>query len=106
MLLDPRNAHYNCRLAECFYSTGVESQLLAARKHYTISLTHQAAGFNTRALYGLLVTCQALQSTSTMNEHEKKVNEELLRWSKDQVEALVNSQTSNSILPLVASAIV
>jgi ER membrane protein complex subunit 2 len=67
VLMDPRNAHFHCKLAESLFSMNNE-HLLNARKHYSISLTHQNASLNLRALYGLIATCQRIQDLSPSTE--------------------------------------
>jgi hypothetical protein len=38
--------------------------LVKARKHYAISLQHQCAAHNLRAVYGILYACRALRAVS------------------------------------------
>lgn len=67
ILLDSRNAHYHCRLAEILYSlsggnnNNNNEKLLLARKYFTISLSCQNIDFNLRALTGLIQACKLLR---------------------------------------------
>lgn len=110
VLLAPDNAHNHSRLAECYFTMGkIETfdsrclasfkkiginigdieHLLLARKHYTISLNLQAAQLNIRALYGLCATCRLIKEQySAIDEHEKKVNDELLVWTAEQMKEI------------------
>lgn len=82
VLLEPRNAAHHAHLAEAYYSCGERTDhellstllstsvvaaggadnLLCARKHFSISLSHQGAPFNLRAVYGLIASCKAIES--------------------------------------------
>lgn len=67
--------------------------MLSARKHFTMSLSHQAARLNLRALYGLAAACQAVASgTDSVSAHEAAVNAELLRWAQAQMDDLAASR--------------
>lgn len=113
VLLEPRNNNYHTRLAEALYSAGGNENILTARKHYTVSLTIQGPRFNKRALYGLISCCSALNSayhqsqgtaktaaTASENpgevaeEHEKKVNHELLSWAQEKLGELVEHESN------------
>lgn len=88
---------------------------MSARKHYTISLTIQGPRFNKRALYGLISCCSFLNaaykeavagteakttaataaavSTGPIpEEHERKVNHELLSWAQEKLGELVDNE--------------
>lgn len=77
---------------------GGAERVLYARKHYSIALTIQGPKFNKRALYGLVACCSLLgeptitTSAEQVDEHDKKVNVELLRWAKDQLSSLVEEE--------------
>ena len=106
MLLEPRNAHYHCRLAESLYSQGEEERALHARKHFAISLTHQAAPLNVRALCGLVAACRRVEEQkSGVDEHEKRVNAELLRWAKEQAADVVQKDAQNTALALLLETV-
>jgi hypothetical protein len=40
--------------------TGGSDDLVRARKHYALSLQHQVAQHNLRAVYGIVYTCKAV----------------------------------------------
>jgi cytochrome c-type biogenesis protein CcmH/NrfG len=72
ILLDPRNAHYHCRLGEILYSSNSTDKILNARKHFTISLTMQNIHYNLRAISGLVLCCKHLKSVAGGSSSQDK----------------------------------
>lgn len=88
--------------------------MLYARKHYSIALTIQGPKFNKRALYGLIACCGLLSGPTiadtastekATDEHDKKVNVELLRWAKDQLSSLVEEEGEGCPISILQRAI-
>jgi len=88
--------------------------VLYARKHYSIALTIQGPKYNKRALYGLIACCGLLSAPAFTNaastdeavdEHDKKVNIELLRWAKDQLSSLVEVEGEGGPISILQAAI-
>lgn len=89
------------------YAGGNENYL-NARKHYVMSLNLQATRFNLRSAYGLISTCKAIdielnKTKNTEATHDAKVNTELLKWAKSQLNELVETHTNDSALRVVNS---
>mmetsp|Transcript_2320 Transcript_2320/g.3655 ORF Transcript_2320/g.3655 Transcript_2320/m.3655 type:complete len:300 (+) Transcript_2320:107-1006(+) len=110
VLLSPTSAPHHVRLADVYYTIGNFESLLLARKHYSISLTHQAPLHNLRAIYGVIYACNSIDSTaSTVTgksqeeiDYQIKVNNEMLSWAKEQLQQLSISSSSSSIQAVCA----
>ena len=110
VLLEPRNACYHTRLAEVYFTLGDLENVVSSRKHYSLALDLQCAKINPRALYGLILACNRADSLYQENnissgQFDYKVNEELLKWGKQQLYTIVESQsTNNGVVQLVAQS--
>lgn len=84
VLLNPLCVAYHTRLGECYFSLGSPEQLVNARKHFSVSLNHQAANLNKRALYGLAATCRRVleieEGKLPGGAQDHRVSERLLEW--------------------------
>jgi ER membrane protein complex subunit 2 len=72
VLIDPNIAIHHTRLADIYYSIGSYDYQVLARKHYSTSLTLQAAHINLRALYGLIYTCRNILADTNPDNVEKR----------------------------------
>jgi len=115
VLLDPYTAHTHTKLADTYYTIGGATNILNARKHFIMSLNIQCAKLNTRAFYGLIMTCKAFAGLSSKQKisastsgdiaQEERVNDELLRWLKAEARDLLAAGKASPSLQLVLSAI-
>lgn len=89
ILVMPTSAPLYCRLAECLYTLGGGENLVKARQYYSVSLNHQRAQNNSRALYGLLATCREIQALSAKKvpEGESDVTAAMYDWCLEQLAA-------------------
>jgi len=89
ILVMPTSAPLYCRLAECLYTLGGGENLVKARQYYSVSLTHQKAQNNSRALYGLLAACREIQAlpAKKVPEGEGDVTASMLDWCLEQLAA-------------------
>jgi len=106
ILVTPTSAPIYCRLAEALYTLGGAENLIKARQYYSISLVHQKAHNNNRALYGLTATCREILSPQNkkLPEGEADVTAALLAWSVDQLK-LQRASNSSDISRLVADVL-
>ena len=105
ILLTPLCVAYHTRLAEIYYTIGGIFNLVKARKHYAISLNHQAPNLNKRALYGLITTCQRLVNELDKKHGEYAVSEEMLSFGKEQLIEQIKNNKEGSLATIVAKAI-
>mmetsp|Transcript_106073 Transcript_106073/g.208061 ORF Transcript_106073/g.208061 Transcript_106073/m.208061 type:complete len:300 (+) Transcript_106073:34-933(+) len=112
VLLNPVSALHHVRLADVYYSIGGFDSLVRARKHYAISLQHQSAQHNLRAVYGILYTCRLiLGDTAATNsgvkdrEHELRVTAEMQNWAVEQLQGFA-SAPANSAVHAVCTAVI
>lgn len=91
----PSNYLYNLKYAELLYSMGGGDNLVLARKYFSkaITLNNNAddpsimsGNRSTRAIFGLLETCNRLESIS--KKYQDEVNQELIEMCKEKLEKL------------------
>lgn len=103
ILLNPTTACYHTRLAEILYTIGDVASLLKSRKHYSISLNQSAPRVNTRALYGLTMTCRALLSLSKkLPPNEEEISREFQIWVEEK---LRERQTDREVISAVIEGV-
>lgn len=85
ILLNPTTAAYHTKLAEVLYTIGDVQNLIKARKHYSISLNLASFKCNTRALYGLAMTCKVLLAQKRLPPNEDMISKEFLAWVQDKL---------------------
>ncbi len=88
ILLNPTTATFHTKLAEILYTIGDMPSLLKSRKHYSISLNLSAPRVNTRALYGLSMTCRALLSLPSKQKlptNEEEISREFQIWVEEKL---------------------
>ena len=97
ILLQPNCAQYHSRLAEIYYTNGQFDSLLKARSHYSMALNLQTVGSgNTRALYGLILTCRKLKPMiEDEKEKEYAVTCELLAWATERLQEVSSCMNSS-----------
>ena len=95
LAINPGNYHVNIRYAEILYSAGSDNidNLYTARKYYSHALTLQNDKTATRALWGLLKVCKAIES-NLKKEDEK--NTELIKVCQEKINEIYASKKTSA----------
>ncbi len=93
--MQPTNYLVNIRYAEMLYSGGSDNleNLYNARKYYSHALTlmsDKTAESSTRALWGLITTCKAIE---TLLKKEDEKNTEIILTCKDRLREIYEKKT-------------
>jgi len=82
ILIAPQNHHFHIRYAEILYSLGGYDNLKLARKYFAKALELSDCDSN-RALYGILISAQAISRTS--KGKQEKENKQICDWAYSQL---------------------